>query len=221
MRLKIKGVETRGEILNFVLEKPIGFIFYPGQYLDVEISDADDPLGKTRAFTISSSPTEDFLMLSIKKGLSIYKKHLLNLKAGDELSASHPVGTFILDETEPAIMVAGGIGITPFRSMLKYVLDQKLTTPITLIYSNSDSNFPFKEELNDWQKEMPNLRIIYHQSTIDGHLNITKLDAAVQHFVTRIFYLAGPPGFVDAMEKILLDMGIDETNIRYDRFDGY
>ncbi len=221
MQLKIKRVKTRGEILNFILEKPNNFNFYPGQYLDVEISDADDPLGKTRAFTISSSPTENFLMLSIKKGLSVYKKHLLNLKAGDYLNASHPVGTFILDETESAVMVAGGIGITPFRSMIKYCLDQKTTIPITLIYSNSDDNFPFKEELDRWVNILPNLQIIYLNTTNQGRLDTSKLATIVQKNDNIIYYLAGSPSFVDNMEEILLKLGLDETNIRYDRFDGY
>lgn len=221
MQLKIKQIETKGEILNFILEKPNNFNFYPGQYLDVEISDANDPLGKTRAFTISSSPTEDFLMLSIKKGLSIYKRYLLHLKADDELNTSPPVGTFILDETEPAIMIAGGIGITPFRSMIKYALDQKLTTPITLIYSNSDEYFPFKEELDLWQTHLPSLQIIYKGTHQTGRLTKNDILNAKYNIQNTIYYLAGSPGFVDAMEKILLEMGIDELNIRFDRFDGY
>lgn len=221
MQVKIKSIKTRGEILNFILEKPSNFSFYPGQYLDVEISDTDDPLGKTRAFTISSSPTEDFLMISAKKGLSIFKKRLLNLKSGDELITSHPVGTFILDENTPAVMIAGGIGITPFRSMIKYCLDQKLTIPTTLIYSNSGRNFPFKEELNNWQSQLPNLKIIYHNTSINDRLNLTKLTTTVGTLANKIFYLAGSPKFVDGIEEILLNMEVDELNIRYDRFDGY
>lgn len=215
----LKVMQKKDETSNassLILEKPEDFKYYPGQYLDIQLP-VNDPLGKTRAFTISSSPTEDFLMLCIKKGLSIYKNHLLKLSPGDYLNASHPVGTFILDENTPAIMLAGGIGITPFRSMIKFVLDQKLTTPITLIYSNSNDDFVFKHELDSWQKSLPNLQIIYRTTNTEGRL--MKLPPTT--YKQPIYYLAGSPGFVDAIEKMLQEMGIDETNIRFDRFDGY
>ena len=143
MQFRIKDIKKETEdCSSLILEKPKGFSFYAGQYLDVKLL-VNDPLGNTRAFTISSSPTEDFLMISPKKGITKFKKALENLKIGDIITTSHPAGTFILDETESAIFIAGGIGITPFRSMIKYALDQKLITPITLIYSNSDTNFLF------------------------------------------------------------------------------
>lgn len=221
MLLKIIHIKSESDnISSFIFEKPKGFSFYPGQYLDIQLP-IEDPLGKTRAFTISSSPTEDFLMITTKKGVSVFKKHLFSLKPGDIISTSHPVGTFILDESSPAVFLAGGIGITPFRSMIKYAVDKKLTTPITLIYSNSDNKFLFKKELENWQTKLTNLRIIYHLTGTNGRLELTQLDAIAYLNVNSIFYLAGPPKMVDDFEKILLDLGVDELNIRYDRFDGY
>lgn len=213
MLLKIKQIKHEtDEILSFIFDKPTGFSFYPGQYLDIKL-----PVGNTRAFTISSSPTEDFLMITPKKGISPFKKLMEQLKIGDEVESSHPAGTFTLDESSPAVFLAGGIGITPFRSILKYVFDQKLKTPITLIYSNSDDNFLFKKELKDWKQTLPEFTIIYHNSTQNGHL--TKLPPTNYHL--PIYYLAGSHSFVNDMEKILKQLGVDETNIRYDRFDGY
>ena len=121
-------------------------------------------------------------------------------------------------------MIAGGIGITPFRSMIKYAFDQKLKTPITLIYSNSDENFPFKKELDQWQNDLPNLTIHYLNTTETGRLGKEKLTSLINstfYILHSTFYLAGPPKMVDDFEKMLLDLGVDETNIRYDRFDGY
>ncbi len=212
MLLKVldKRQETKN-IFSLILEKPGGFRFYAGQYLDVEIN------GDTRAFTISSSPVEDFLMITTRKGISQFKKALESLKAGDMITTSHPAGTFTLDETEPAIFIAGGIGITPFRSMLKYAVDQKLSTPITLIYSNSDNNFLFKKELNQWQKLYPKLKIHYVVTDKDGRLTEDKL----RSIINSIYYLAGPPKMVDDFEKMLLNLRVDPTNIRTDRFDGY
>lgn len=221
MNLKIKDIKQEtSNSSSFIFEKPKEFNFYPGQYLDIELP-IDDPHGKTRAFTISSSPTEDFLMITPKKGISNFKKYLYSLHPGDIISTSHPVGTFILDETESAVFLAGGIGITPFRSIINYVLDQKLSTPITLLYLNSDNNFLFKKELENWQNKLTNLRIIYHPTSTDGPFELTQLETIVQLNVNSTFYLAGPPKMVDNFAKMLLDLGIDETNIRYDRFDGY
>ncbi|OGE44114.1 hypothetical protein A3B45_04155 [Candidatus Daviesbacteria bacterium RIFCSPLOWO2_01_FULL_39_12] len=217
MTLQIRKIRmAENSIASFIFEKPAGFSFYPGQYLDVELP-VDDPNGKTRAFTISASPTEDFLMLSTKNGITPFKKHLVALKVGDKIKTSHPAGTFTLDEKSPAAMIAGGIGITPFRSMIKYAFDQKLKASITLIYLNSDANFPFKKELDSWKQSLPNLHIIYHNSSLSGHL--TKLPTTI--YQLPIYYLAGPPKMVDSFERILLGIGVDELNIRYDRFDGY
>lgn len=208
------------QVISLIFAKPIGFTFYAGQYLDIKLP-VSDPNGSTRAFTISSSLTEDFLMITTKIGITPFKKYLESLEKGQIIESSHPAGTFILDETEPAIFLAGGIGITPFRSMIKYAVDQNLKTHITLIYSNSDDNFLFKEELEKWQKKLSNLEIIYHHSSQNSHLNRTELATIVEEYGNAIFYLAGSHEFVNAMEKILLDIGVDQLNIRYDRFDGY
>lgn len=228
MLLTVKQIKRETtDVFSVIFEKPEdlpagrqGFNFYAGQYLDYEL-EVNDPDGNTRAFTISASPSEDFLMLSTKYGLTPFKKALAKLKPGDQVKTSHPVGTFILDETSPAVFIAGGIGITPFRSMIKYAYDNKLQTPITLIYSNSSEDFPFKEVLKGWRKELPNLTIIYHNSSQNGRLNNTKLATAVGYFVNNIFYLAGPPKMIDNFEKMLLELGVAKTNIRYDHFDGY
>lgn len=210
----LKVIDIKKEVnscFSLILEKPKGFSFYAGQYLDVELGD------DTRAFTISSSPTERFLMITPKKGITPFKKYLENLKPGDEITTSHPAGTFTLDESSPAVFLAGGIGITPFRSMIKYAMDQKLTTPITLFYSNSDDEFLFKRELHGWKKNLPNLNIIYHNSSQNGHL--THLPPTSHQL--PIYYLAGSHSFVNDMARMLIGSGVDETNIRYDRFDGY
>lgn len=219
--MKLKILEVKEELNNcfsLILEKPVGFRFYPGQFLDIELNIEDsDKRGKVRAFTISSSPTEEFLMITPKKGISDFKKAMEKLKPGDFIDSSYPAGTFTLDETTPAVFIAGGIGITPFRSMIKYAADNKLKIPIILIYSNSGENTVFKDEFEKWKNTLPKLNIIYHNSTQSGHLTLDSRHLALE----SIYYLAGSREFVNKMEKILLKMGVDQTNIRYDRFDGY
>ncbi|TSC86249.1 MAG: oxidoreductase, 2Fe-2S and FAD/NAD(P) binding domain-containing protein [Microgenomates group bacterium Gr01-1014_7] len=211
---------------SLILEKPGGFNFYPGQYLDVELP-VSDPVGKTRIFSISSSPSEDYVMLTYKIGFSSYKKKLQGLKAGDIITSSHPAGTVVLDDSAPTVMLAGGIGIAPHRSMIKWALDRKLDLPITLIYSNSDNDFIFKKELNSWQKQSAGRRtklsIHYIITGSNGRLTKDKFKKLypLPFTLYPIFYLAGPPKMVDDFEVILLKLGVDSTNIRTDRFDGY
>ncbi len=224
MNLKIKKVtEIKPNRFSLILEKPQDFSFYPGQYLDVTLPIQDlDKRGGVRGFTIASSPTEPFLQITSKNGISDFKKYMQRLKSDDQISVTHPAGTFILDETEEAIFIAGGIGITPFRSMIKYAVDNNLNLQITLIYSNSDENFLFKKELDKWQGKLASFKIIYHNSSESGRLNkdiilpILKLLSS-----NSIFYIAGSHSFVNTLEQILLDLEVDPITIRYDRFDGY
>ncbi len=221
MLLKVKQVKKETtDLFSLIFEKPKDFNFYPGQYLDYEL-EIDDPDGNTRAFSISSSPTENFIMLTTKYGITPFKKALARLKPGVIITASHPAGTFILDENTPAVLIAGGIGITPFRSMIKYAFDQKLTTPMILFYSNSDDNFVFKKDLEKWREKLHNLKIIHINTTKQRYLSFETIKNSVFNIQNSIFYLAGPPKMVDFFEKMLIKEGVDETDIRYDRFDGY
>ena len=234
-----KNKETEN-IFSLILEKPKGFNFYPGQYIDIGLP-VEDEFGNTRAFTISSSPTENFLMITPKIGVTPFKKFMEKLKKEDVITSSHPAGTFTLDESSPAVFIAGGIGITPFRSMIKYVLDMQISTPITLIYS-VNGEFAFKNELDIWQKQLPNLTILYLDTSREDRLNqgsflklypiplgnavaassaYTLYPKNASSQASLIFYLAGSHSFVDNLENILLNLGIDQTNIRTDRFDGY
>ena len=212
MQLEIKAIKKEaGGVFSLLFSKPENFIFYPGQYLDIG-----------RILSISSSPTEDFVMLTYKTGISSFKKMLEKVKIGDLFSSSHPAGTVVMDNSSPIVMIAGGIGITPHRSMIKWAVDSKADLPITLIYSNSDEDFIFKEELDSWVKQYPKLKIHYIVTSKDGHLNPDKLKSFLPPYsiLHTIYYLAGPPGLVDDFENILLSLSIDETSIRTDRFDG-
>lgn len=216
MLLTVKKVQKiNPNTFSLIFKKPANFNFYPGQYLDIE---------NNKSFTLSSSPTEEDLVITTKGGISDFKKKFLSLKPGHTVSSSHPAGTFILDETEPAVFLAGGIGITPFRSMIKYAVDENLNLPISLIYSNSNPDFIFKDELELWQKKLHNLKISYINTSQDGRLTSDKLKGfphSTFYIVHCTFYLAGSPGFVQDLKKILISLGVDEINIRADEFEGY
>lgn len=226
MQLRIRDRKViSSDYISFIFDKPDNFLFYPGQYISLILPITETEWrGNTRDFTIASSPTEDYLMITFKKGITRYKHYLESLTPGDTIEISHPAGTFTLDETEPAIFIAGGIGITPFRSMIKYVVDNNLSTPITLLYSHSGHQFPFQEEFNKWRKQI-NLTTHYIDTLHQSRLNHTSLPSFIPHYSsqdTPIFYLAGSSEMIKDIHNILEEkLTIDPINIRVDSFDGY
>lgn len=219
MDLKIKDIKSiNPQTVSIIFHKPENFTFYPGQFIDLEIKD------DTRSFSIASAPSEEHLIITTKLGISEFKKNILSLKQGDTLKSSHPAGTFTLEQTSPGVFIAGGIGITPFRSMIKHNTDLNLKSPITLIYSNSNHEFIYKDDLENWQVENPNLQITFLNSAILGRLDTPKLKQILNFKLqdpNTIYYIAGSPNFVKDMQKGLLEHGVDEINIRSDEFDGY
>lgn len=208
-QLKIISIKNEvSGIYSLVFKKPSSFFYYPGQYIDIYLKDTKDSF-KTRAFTLSSSPTEDFLMVTTRIGSSKFKKTLGKLKIGGLVEISHPAGTFIYDPTEPSFFITNGVGITPFRSILKSILDnQQSYKPINLFYFDKTESFLFKQELEKWQKKLKKFTIHYNLQPKNLPSN-------------NIYYLSGSPEFVKNFYKLLKSKGIDEVNIRTDEFDGY
>ena len=232
--MKLKLVEKKDEAKNttsFFLkpERPVSFL--PGQYIYLTIPTLifPDSKGATRHFTISSSPTEgEILRVTTRmREESGFKKSLDELPIGAQIDGEGPNGTFVFDEGEKLknVFVAGGIGITPFRSMIKYIVDKNLTTPIYLIYSNSDNDFVYKKELDEIVVSHPNIKIQYVVTSVEGHLDEVKIQQIFEiwhlSFDIPTYWLCGPPPMVDTMENILGKMGITSNHIRSEKFTGY
>lgn len=210
-------------------ERPINY--RPGQYLYYTITSLKypDPRGTTRHFTLSSSPTEgNLLRLTTRvREESGYKKTLDELPIAAVVDGEGPNGLFVFDEKETitSVFIAGGIGITPFRSMVRYVADKKLTNPIYLIYSNSDEDFVFKKELDEISAAHQNIKIRYVVTGVEGHLDQPKINEIIGNWKLEIgsltWWLCGPPPMIDAMEKVLGETGITSNNIRSEKFTGY
>ena len=131
-------------------------------------------------------------------------------------------GKFILDLRFKAVFVAGGIGITAFRSMLKQVIDDKLPAEITLIYLNHTSDFPFRDELNKWQVSNPNIKIHFVITKGDRSIGYKAFQRIMQPLGSQVvFYLAGSPGMVDSYKNILHGLGVRKNQIKIDSFKGY
>ena len=246
--MKLKLVEKKDEAkgtTSFFLEPERPVSFLPGQYIYLTIPTLifPDSKGRTRHFTISSSPTEgEILRVTTRmREESGFKKSLDELPIGAQIDGEGPNGTFVFDEGEKLknVFVAGGIGITPFRSMIKYIVDKNLTTPIYLIYSNSDNDFVFKKEFDEIVSSHPNIKVQYVPTSTEGHLDELKISKfitnqkfdmsqpgrAIENWKLKIssltWWLCGPPPMVDTMENVLGKMGITSNHIRSEKFTGY
>ncbi|MBN2459750.1 FAD-dependent oxidoreductase [Candidatus Woesearchaeota archaeon] len=208
--------------------------FKPGQFCSVKLLNPPytDEKGSQRIFSIVSSPNEKgSITIATRVSGSAFKRSLAELSAGSEVEISDAMGEFTLpeDKDKQVVFITGGIGITPFMSMLRYVQEQKLDYKITLIYSNRDKDSTaFFDELAMMSREMKkNFRLVMTM-TDDGEWQGEKqrIDAKfikdyVKGIDNSIFMMAGPPGMVDEMVKTLKGMGVKEENIRTDSFAGY
>ena len=233
--MKLTLVDKIDEAINtksffWQSEKPVNYL--PGQYIYYTLPKLNSPdsRGATRHFTLSSSPTEGYrLRLTTRiREESGYKRTLDQLPLGAIVEGEGPNGVFIFDEAEKNkthIFIAGGIGITPFRCFIKYAIDKKWQTPIYLIYSNSNSNFTFKEELESWGKQNQNIHIEFIDTSKTGHLDKLVINKFIDnwklHIVSCTFWVVGSPPMVDGTQTVLDELKINSDNIRFEKFIGY
>lgn len=225
--MKLKLVKKQDEATNtksFFFTPDEKFTWQAGQYLYLTLGEI------TKQFTISSSPTEEFVQITTRiRKESEFKQTLNNVQIGEEVEARAPFGTFVFINHKSKILnhvfMAGGIGITPFRSMIKYNIDKNLKIPMHLIYSNSDSEFVFKEELDLWQKENSYIKVEYINTSEIGRLNQLKIKKLIGHWNldigNLIFWSVGPNMFVNAMEDSLEQLNIKSDMIQTEKFIGY
>lgn len=206
---------------SVTFERPRGFIFQSGDWIDIEQKGFSLSGGKT--YSIASSPTEVDITIVFREGQSERKRLLQNLAPGDTLCITQYGNDygFQLKPTQSSVLIAGGVGIAPFRSMLKEMYDTGATNHVSLIYLNQTDTFLFSEELDFWAGQLPNVTITYIPTK---DMNRKKREKLIRSLITSVnqnFYLSGPPGMVDSNEHLLLDMGVSVTDIRIDVFGGY
>jgi ferredoxin-NADP reductase len=208
--------------------------FTPGQYFWVTLLDPpyDDDKGPRRHITVVTSPNDrGTLGLATRVRDSAFKRSLAELPVGTEVDVEQPKGDFLLpeDTEQEYVFIAGGIGITVFRSMLRYIAEEGLPHRVTLVYSNRDvESTAFLGELQELERANPNLRLVLTMTedpSWDGESR--RIDAAMlrDHLGDDLgaftYLIAGPPGMVEAMEKMLAEAGVPEDQIRPERFSGY
>ncbi|MDD2599160.1 MAG: FAD-dependent oxidoreductase [Kiritimatiellae bacterium] len=217
-------------------EKPTGFVFKPGQYIDVTLlhPSESDGGGNIRTFSIASAPHEEFLMVATRLRESAFKRQLPDLALGTELKIEGPSGGFTLHNNpeRAALFLVGGIGITPVRSILLRAAKEKLPHRIVVLYANRrPEDAAFLDELTALQRENPNYTLIPTMNKMENSarswngetemIGPKLLEKYQEGLASPLYYVVGPPGMVNGVHAILNQIGIDDDDIRSEDFGGY
>ncbi|MEK7573036.1 MAG: FAD-dependent oxidoreductase [Patescibacteria group bacterium] len=212
--------KAEGDAYAFIFKPKRKFSWRAGQYLFYTFPNPNpDSRGITRYFTISSAPFEEYIEITTRifDKPSTFKKSLLKLKSGDEIEASGPDGQFVIENPKRNfVFISGGIGITPFRSILKQADHDGQKLNVKLLYGNRDEDFVFKSELESFRKDNPSLKIEYVISP--NHIDNLTIE---QFSNSSIFYISGPAPFVRTLRDIAQSQGVAKENIKLDSFPGY
>lgn len=225
--MKFRIEEKRKEvddIYSFIFQPQEPVTWQAGQYALYRVShDNPDNRGETRIFTISSPPFQKKIMLTTNYSFeesSSFKKALFAKKAGDVVEAIKIDGKFTVNkEYQKLVFIAGGIGITPFHSILLDLEEKKDYRDIILVYSNkNEEHIVFKDTLNNLAKRYSKLNIKYIFSPQRADENLIK--ETVPDSEERVFYISGPMRLVKAVEETLYQLKVDKENIKKDYFPG-
>ncbi len=221
--------------MAFHFAKPANFQFIAGQALDLTLVDPPetDAEGNTRTFTIASAPQDDAIVIATRLRDTAFKRVLASAPLGTKVQATGPEGSFTLhqDTGVPAVFLTGGIGITPFRSMIRDAVARKLPLPMWLFYSNTrPEDAPFLDELQQIADTTPALHVVptmteMAKSRRPWHGEIKLIDRdMVRRRLSMLgvtYYVAGPPAMVKAMRDMLASARVAEGDIRTEEFAGY
>ena len=233
MQLTLTARHREGEgceSFQFQPEHPLAV--EAGQYLRYTLDHPEsDNRGVNRFFTIASAPSEGFVMLATRFSTpgSSFKRALRKLEVGAVIEAAGPYGRFTYADREmPAVFVAGGIGITPFRSILLDLASRPHEANMTLLYANRTPEIPFRHLFDDLAVKHPRLTIAYTvgQPNPEWHGSVGRIDEAFFREYAPLssmpaFYVSGPKAMVEAMEGTLHSIGVADENIKKDYFPGY
>ena len=238
---------TRREVaertLAFQFERPADWTFKAGQFVDMTLINPPetDAEGNVRGFSIASAPQEPDLMITTRMRDTAFKRVLKALPLQTQVKVEGPFGNLVLhnNAARPAVLLAGGIGITPFRSIVVAAAKEKLPHRIFLLYSNrGPEDAPFLEELQSLETANPNYKFIPTMTQIGklqrswkgetGLIDYKMISKALESVASPgfyhagpIYYIAGPPAMVAGLKAMLINCGVDSDDIRTEDFVGY
>lgn len=231
----IGRTEVATGTIAFRVARPRDFAFKAGQTIDVVLADREDAGDATRhTFSIASAPDEPELVFATRMRDSAFKRALRELADGAPIEFDGPFGSLLLhrDASRPAVFLAGGIGITPFRSMICQAARDRAPRSLMLLFSNrSPADAPFLDELLQLSRDYAYFRIVPTMTAVApsdvqwsgrvGVIDAPLLRSIRAEAANAVYYVAGPPGFVAAMRDLLQQQAIDDDDIRGEEFFGY
>ncbi len=236
MVLKLKEkIKIAPDIYDFIFTHARHFAFEPGQYMEWTLGhDGPDARGNRRYFTLASAPTERTLRVGVKftPRSSSFKKAMLGMNTGDEIVAGPAAGDFVLpkDPRQKVVLIAGGVGVTPFRSMIKFLLDTNQRRPVTLFYANKTINDIVYKDVFDRASHELGIQVIYtvtdtanlpsYWNGTTGRITPQLIKSKVPDYRRCIFYISGPKGMVDSFKESLDQMHVRSSQIKTDYFSG-
>lgn len=222
--------------IDFVFEPKQKFNYKPGQYMEWTLPHAGtDQRGQRRYFTLASSPTEEHIRLGVRfypRGSS-FKKALQAMNDQSPIVAASLGGDFVLpnDRHRKIVLIAGGIGVTPYRSMIKYMLDKNEKRPLTLLYSaRTAADIAYMDVFENARSKL-GINVYYNLTETGaalpdnrfraGTITPELVRAEVPDYHESLYYVSGPHGMVTDIEKALKRSGVHERRIKTDFFSGY
>ena len=224
------------QTMAFHFAKPADWAYRAGQFIDITLLDPPetDAEGNTRGFSVSSAPGEDVIMITTRLRDTAFKRVLRTMPLGTPAKIEGPFGDLRLHHANrPAVVLTGGIGITPFRSILaQAIMDGGLPYRVVVFYANrAPEDAAFLDDLTDFARRDPNLMFVPTMSNMSasgrawdgerGRIDGQMLGRHLAGVVGPIYYLTGPPGMVHGLRTMLVNEGIDEDDIRTEEFTGY
>ncbi len=237
LMLKLKEkIKLSVDTYDFVFASQNNLSFIPGQYMEWTLPHTHQDLrGNRRYFTLASSPTENSVRIGVKfyEQASSFKKAMFAMDQKTSIVASQIAGDFTLpkDTNKKIVFIAGGIGVTPYRSIIKYLLDKNERRDVVLLYSNKFvSEIVYKDIFDQAEKQL-GLHTIYTLTDKEylplnwqgevGRINENMIKQRIPDYQERLFYLSGPHDMVKAFEQTLRQMGVKANHIKIDFFPGF
>ena len=219
--------------MSFRFERPKSYEYRAGQWFVITFPGPTEPY--THHFSHSNSPLEPELEFTTRLRGSEFKKALDALPLGAQVELEGPYGAFTLpDEPEQVAFIAGGIGITCVRSILRYLAERQdapehAPRSIVLLFANrSEDSIPFRDELKQLETRLPGLRVVHVISEpkedwqgYRGHIDQAVLSRELPQPPSWTYYVSGPPRFSQSMQEQLIASGVGSGSIKVESFDGY
>jgi ferredoxin-NADP reductase len=222
MKLKLKAKEhLTDNIWAFRFEPSEKTSWVPGQFIRVEIPhDHPDQEGTKRWFTVSSAPYEGFMQITTRVTDTTFKQSLAAIPAGGEVALLEaPDGDFIWQNShKPRVFIAGGIGVTPFYSMLKARFHAREPLDVALVYGGRTADLPFRAEFDQWAAADSHFKVYYIIGEPLTPASISALEPALN---ISLVYLSGPEPMVEALGNQLKAAGLPEDQLKQDFFPSY